>query len=220
MKPRATSGFTLLEVMIALAILAGMSLATFMATNQTLQSKENTEARDETNHSVALAMRRMSDDLNMAVIVKSKDLLGQNFDGEYAFEGADERVDFVSFSHLRYVKDAKESDVVEISYYLAPMPDSPDKKVLMRRESTQVDKNLQEGGASYPILENVDAFSLEYLDPKSGDFKKVWDSKSLDFNNQLPKAVKIQISTTLPNAEEKTTYTTFAPIELSQPILF
>src|SRR5262245_57551666 len=96
------SGFTLLEVMIALGILTAMALAMFVATQQTLNSKQSTEERDEANHSIVQALNRIAADLDMAVMVKSKDVLGQNFDGEYAFEGGEERLDFVSFSHQRF----------------------------------------------------------------------------------------------------------------------
>ncbi len=214
------SGFTLLEVMIALTILAGMSLTIFISSSQILNSKSNTEERDETYHSVTLALNRMSEDLNMAYLLRSKDLLGANFDGEIAFEGSEERVDFVSFSHLRYVQGAPESESAEISYFLAPMPDEPSKKMLMRRESTLIDKNLQEGGRAFPLLENIESFKLEYLDEKSGEFKKVWDTKSIDFANKMPQAVRIQIELLLPEEEQKTTFTTLAPIKLQGPIAF
>jgi len=214
------NGFTLLEVMIALGILAAMALAMFVATQQTLNSKQSTEDRDDANHSIVQALNRMSDDLDMAVIVKSKDLLGPNFDGEYAFEGTEERLDFVSFSHQRFIADSKESDIAEISYYLAPMPDDPGKLMLMRREATKVDKNLQEGGTAYTLLDGVESLRFEYLDQKSGEFKKTWDSKSIDFNNQLPQAVKITIEAILPDTEDKTAFSTIAPVELIKPISF
>jgi len=215
------SGFTLLEVMIALAILSAMALAMFMATQQTLNSKQSTEDRDDSTHAIVQALNRMSDDLDMAVIVKSKDLLGADFDGEYAFEGTEERLDFVTFSHQRFVSGSKESDVAEVSYYLVPMPDEPDKRVLMRRESTKVDKNLQEGGTAFPLLENVESLRFEYLDPKGeGEFKKAWDSKSIDFNNQLPQAVKITIEAVLPEEEQKSVFSTVAPVRLTTPISF
>lgn len=222
MKPlKDQSGFTLLEVMIALAILASMALAMFLATQQTLNSKQSTEDRDDATHAIVAALNRMSDDLDMAVMIKSKDLLGANFDGEYAFEGAEERLDFVTFSHQRFVSGSKESDVAEVSYYLVPMPDEPDKRILMRREATTVDKNLQEGGTAFPLLENVESLRFEYLDPKGeGEFKKTWDSKSIDFNNQLPQAVKITIEAFLPEEEQKSVFTTVAPVRLTTPLSF
>ncbi|MFO1462565.1 MAG: type II secretion system protein GspJ [bacterium] len=214
------SGFTLLEVMIALAILAAMALAMFVATQQTLNSKQSTEDRDDANHAIVQALNRMAADLDMAVIVKGKELLGADFDGEYAMEGSEERLDFVAFSHQRFISGAKESDLAEISYFLVPMPDEPDKHILMRRESTKIDKNLQEGGVAFPLLENVETLRFEYLDPKSGEFKKTWDSKSIDFNNQLPQAVKITIEAVLPDEEQKSSFATIAPIQLTRPLSF
>jgi len=214
------SGFTLLEVMIAMAILAAMALALFVATNQTLNSKANTEGRDDATHAVVQAMDRISGDLEMAVMVKSKDLLGATFDGEYAFEGQEQRLDFVTMSHVRFLADSKESELSEVSYYLAPMPDEPNLQVLMRREATAVDKNLQQGGIAYPILENVQGLRFEYLDVKSDDYKKLWDSKSIDFNNRLPQAVKITVETLLPDDEQKSTFTTLAPIQMKEPLNF
>ncbi len=208
------AGFTLLEVLIALAILAAMSLAIFGVTSQTLNSKGDTEDRDDIIHAMTLALGKISDDLNMAYIVKSKDLLGQDFDGEVYFQGTEERVDFVSFSHSRYLKNSKESDSAELSYYTVPMPDDPNKRVLMRREATQIDKNLQEGGVALPLVEGVESVRFEYYDPKEKAWKKNWDTKSVDFADKLPAAVKISIEVLMPEGEEKRVFTTLAPIEL------
>ncbi|HEX5034789.1 MAG TPA: type II secretion system protein GspJ [bacterium] len=218
--PTRQAGFTLLEVMIAMAILAAMALALFVATQQTLDSKSNTEGRDDANHAVTQAMDRMAYDLEMAVMIKSKDLLGATFDGEYAFEGQEQRLDFVTMSHSRFLADSKESELAEVSYYLAPMPDDANLRILMRRQSTAVDKNLQQGGIAYPILEYVDNIRFEYLDSKNDEYKKTWDSKSMDFNNRLPMAVKITIETQLPDDEQKSTFTTLAPIQLKEPLNF
>lgn len=214
------AGFTLLEVMIAMAILAAMALAMFVATNQVLNSKSDTEGRDDANHAVIQAMNRIAGDLEMAVMIKSKDLLGATYDGEYAFEGQEQRLDFVTMSHARFLAEAKESEVAEVSYYLVPMPDDANLRVLMRRESTAVDKNLQQGGIAYPILENVESIHFEFLDNKSDDYKKVWDSKSMDSNNRLPEAVKITVETLLPDDEVKSTFTTLAPIQMKEPLNF
>ncbi len=213
-------GFTLLEVMIAMAILAAMALAMFVATNQTLNSKANTEGRDDATHAVVQAMDRISADVEMAVMIKSKDLLGATYDGEYALEGQEQRLDFVTMSHARFLADSKESEVSEVSYYLAPMPDEPNMQVLMRREATTVDKNLQQGGIAYPILENVLSLRFEYLDYKTDEYKKVWDSKSMDSNNRMPQAVKVTIETQLPDDEEKSTFTTLTPIQMKEPLNF
>ncbi len=221
MKLNQENGFTLLEVMIALAILASMSLVIFISSSQILQSKSDTEDRDEAYHSVTQALTRISEDLNMAILIKSKDLLGQAFDGEVYFEGTEERMDFISLSHLRYIQDAKEGELAELSYFLEAMPDEPNKKRLMRRETATVDKNLQEGGRAYPMIEGIEGIRFEYFDEKSNEFKKAWNTKSVDFGNKLPQAIKVSIDVILPNEEEKTTFTTLATIRMNQaPMAF
>lgn len=219
-RPGRQNGFTLLEVMIAMAILAAMALAMFVATQQTLNSKADTEGRDDANHAVVQAMGRIAGDLEMAIMVRSKDLLGATYDGEYGLEGQEQRIDFVTMSHARFLADSKESEISEVSYYLAPMPDEPNMQVLMRREATTVDKNSQQGGIAYPILENVQSLRFEYLDAKSDEYKKIWDSKSIESNNRMPQAVKITIETQMPDDEEKSTFTTLAPIQMKEPLNF
>lgn len=217
----SSAGFTLLEVMIALAILAMMSLAVFLSTNQLLSSKEQTEARDEREHEISLALSRMSDDLGMAYALKSPELLGSDFDGQIAFKGGEERVDFATFGNQRYLQDARESDSSEVGYYLEADPEDPKRYNLMRRQSAQVDRDVQLGGRAYVLMEDVEKLRFEYLDEKADEWKKSWDSESPDASNRLPRAVKIEIEAALPDEEEKTVFTAIAPIRLNQaPIAF
>jgi type II secretion system protein J len=214
-------GFTLLEVMIAVVILAAMSLAMYGATSSMLSGKEASETRDEFYHSVTFALEKISDDVHMAFIVKSKDLLGVRFDGEYAFDGKEDRLDFITFSHLRYIRDAKESDSAEVSYFLVPDPENTGSRILMRRESAVIDKNLQEGGVSYPLLHGVRSLRFEYLaSDKEDEWKQIWDSQSLDAGNKLPRAVRIQIELTAPDEEEARKVSLTVPIRLSKPLSF
>lgn len=213
-------GFTLLEVMIAVTILAGMSLALFGASRQLVGSKAVLESRDDANHAVSFALEKMSDDLQMAYMVKSKDMLGAAFEGEVNFLGAEDRLDFVSFSHVRYLKEAKESESAEISYYLAPDSENPELRILMRRESVQIDKNPQIGGQAFPLLEGVRTMALEYLPHKSDEWKKIWDTQSIDSGNQLPRAVKITLELMMPEQEEAKTFYTIAPIRMKDPLVF
>lgn len=219
MNRTSDKGFTLLEVMIALAILAGMSLVLFYSSSQLIQGKADTEERDEVHHSIVRALDRMADDLNMAILLKSKDFLGAKFDGETYFEGTEERMDFISLSHLRFIRDAKEGEASEISYYLESDREDPNKKNLMRRESSVIDKDLQSGGQAYPLIEGIQGVRFEYLDDKVTEFKKNWDTRSLDFAGKLPTAVKIYLDVILPGEEEKTTFTTLATVQIHQGAL-
>ena len=157
------NGFTLLEVMIAIAILASMSMVLFAVSTEMMDSQDLTEARDEAQHSISFAFNKMSQDLNSAYILKSKALLGSKFEGELNFIGTDSRIDFVSFSHLRFIQNAKESDSVELSYYLQPDPDTPNQNLLMRRQSTSIDKDLESWRASLSAAQWCAEYALGVL---------------------------------------------------------
>jgi type II secretion system protein J len=213
-------GFTLIEVMIAVAILAGMALAMFGASSQILNSKDVIEERDERGHSVSFALNRMSEDLNSAYILKSADFLGTKFGGEISFKGKEDRLDFVNFNHLRFIQGAKESDSMEVSYYLSPDPDDPDSRTLMRRESTVVDKDQEAGGRAFAMLPGVKSMRFQYLPADSEEFKAAWDTTSVDAGNKLPRAVKITLEVRMPEETEVRTYTTLAPIQMGEPLAF
>lgn len=214
------SGFTLIEVMIAVTILSAMALAMFAASSQILDSKDVVEDRDERNHAVSFALNKMAEDLNSAYIVKSADLLGTKFEGEIQFKGKEDQIHFVNFNHLRFIQNAKESDSMEVSYFLENDPNDPDLKILMRRESAQVDKDVETGGKAYPLLEGVKRLDFQYLPSGSDEYKSVWDSASADAGNKLPRAVKITMEVKMPDEEEARSYSTLAPIQMMEPLTF
>ena len=214
------AGFTLIEVMIAVTILAGMALAMFLATTQILNTKDTVEERDEANHSVSFAMNRMAEDLSSAYIIKSMDMLGTKFEGEVAFKGKEDRLDFVNFNHIRFIQGAKESDSEEVGYFLAPDPDDPDLRRLMRRESVVVDKDPETGGQAFPMLNGVKNMRFQYLPSDNDEFKSVWDTTSIEANGRLPRAVKIVLEVKLPQEEEVRTFTTLVPIQIREPVVF
>lgn len=210
----------MIEVMIAVTILAGMALAMFGASSQILNSKDVIEERDEKNHSVSFALNRMAEDLSSAYIIKSMDMLGTKFEGEVAFKGKEDRLDFVNFNHLRFIQNAKESDSMEVGYYLAPDPDEPDLRILMRRESVRVDKDAETGGQAFAILSGVRSLHFQYLPGDSDEYKSVWDTTSVEAGNKLPRAVKITMEVRMPEEEEVRTFTTLAPIHMRDPVSF
>ncbi len=217
---RAQSGFTLLEVMIAVTILAAISLGLFGATTQVLSSKDLVESRDEVQHSVTFALNRMAQDLGMAYFTKSPELLGAKFEGEISFLGTENRLDFVSLSHLRYLKNVPEGESIEVSYYLVPSSEGGDRMVLMRRQATEIDRQGQEGGTAYPLLDGVRSIDFKYLPVNNDEWKTTWDTRSVDAQNTLPRAVQISLEVYFPEEEEPRIFTWTAPIRLRKPLNF
>ncbi len=211
-------GLSLLEVIIVLAILAMMSLVIYSGTSSTVYHQERQVDQSERLRGPTLALMRISRDLKTAYIIKAKDLLSPSFDGDLNFVGKEDRLDFVSFANQRYMRDAKESDSLELSYYLENDPENDEANILIRRQSTIIDKDLTQGGKTYPLLHGVKSLSFEYLPGDSDEWSKEWDSSSLKGNNRLPRAIKINLEVFYPNAEELTVFSTLVRTELTGPL--
>lgn len=216
----SSSGFTLIEVMIAMAILAVMAVLIYSSMTQTIKGKDDVEKRDELGHSANLTLNKMVLDLQMAFLLNGPDFLGSDGKIKVVFIGKEDRLDFASLSHVRYFKDAKEADYAEIGYFLEDDKEEPNKKNLMRRESKVIDDKPLEGGSVEMMVEDVKEFHLEYYDPSKKEWLKNWDSTQVDFSNRLPRAVRISLKVQDPSMEEPYDFSTVADLKMLEPINF
>ena len=221
-KIKSNSGFTLLEVLIAIVILAGMTIAMVLSTTQIMNSKDETERLDDQSHSISLALNKISSDLQMAFLISSPDFLGTSGESKVAFVGKEDQINFPTFSLVRYFKEVQELDYGEVGYLLGTNPENSGQKILFRRESRGFDNNPEEGGIKEPLLENIKLIRFTYYDPQKKEWLKSWDSSQLDFTNRLPEMVKIEIELEDLQEEGRTlSYSTIAGIRLfERPINF
>ena len=116
------------------------------------------------------------------------------------FKGTDrgdrDRIDFTSFSHTPLVRDAKESDQNELSYFLANHPERRGEQVLARREQARIDDTPTSGGRVQILLEGVKGFDLEYLDPQTWQWQRSWSAEPGGgmHANRLPYQVRITVT--------------------------
>lgn len=205
-------GFTLIEVLVAIAILAVISILVWQASGSTLTSKERFEKEDEEFQAATLALDRMARDLEGAVLFANPEFLGRSSSGELrtktVFIGKDEgdqdQVVLFTLTHIRYLKDAKESDQAEVSYFLEMDPEHPGLFRLKKRESSPPDAEPEEGGEVITLLESVKELNFRYFDAPRGEFYSSWDSTKMDQLNRLPRAVEILLVVQDPVNEEKT----------------
>lgn len=193
---RSRAGFSLLEVMIAVTVLAMIAVMTWSAISQTVRSKEIVSARLDRHHALTAALERMSRELSMAFISAQVNPTESLVHAQTCFIGRDrgrgDRIDFTSFSHQRLFADAHESDQNELSYFLTDDPENRGQMVLVRREQNRIDDDPQRGGRIEILVEDVTGFELEYLDPADQRWVTEWDTTNLTGQpNRLPAQVKI-----------------------------
>ena len=191
-------GFTLLEVILAVTVLALVGTMIYGGFSQTALNKDRIETDVDHSRVVHMALERMARELTMAFVSThanpSPDLryVETGFIGRD--EGREDRIDFTSFSHRRLYRNARESDQNEISYFVTEHPDDPEAKVLARREQNRIDEDPSRGGKSQILVPDVEELDLEYYDPLLSEWVKSWNTEDvLAQPNRLPTQVRITL---------------------------
>lgn len=202
-------GFTLLEVILAVTVLALIGTMIYGGFSQTALNKARVEEDVDHSRVIHMALERMTRELSMAFVSThvnpSLDLRVVNTAFIGKDNGRDDRIDFTSFSHRRLYRNARESDQNEISYFVTEHPDDPGMNVLARREQNRIDDDPRKGGKSQILVENVEEFNVEYFDPLLSEWVDTWDTvNTLAQPNRLPKQVRIRLSVKDPRRPTKT----------------
>jgi len=202
-------GFTLLEIILAVTVLALVGTMVYGGFSQTALNKARVEEDVDHSRIVHMALDRMVRELTMAFVSTHVNPSMDLRVVETAFvgkdNGKDDRIDFTSFSHRRLYRNARESDQNEISYFVTEHPDEPGVQVLARREQNRIDSDPRRGGKSQILVENVEEFNLEYFDPLLSDWVQSWNTEDvLAQPNRLPSQVRIRLSTKDPRHRGKT----------------
>jgi type II secretion system protein J len=197
-RTRRSAGFTLIEVMMAIVLLLGIVTALWRSMALSFETKDHVSGVNDRYHEARMTMMRVTRELRMAFLRANVPDLFREEDPTMRTRmlGTDEEIYFATTAHLRMHADAPESDQCEVHYFLRS-GDSQSKyrgKTLYRRESKRLDSKPERGGATWPVVEGVKEFKLEYWDDSKeiGDdaWQRDWDS---DDNELLPRRVRITL---------------------------
>jgi general secretion pathway protein J len=191
-------GMTLIEAMVAVTILAVVTTLVYGGFSQTMRNKRRVEEMGDRAQVVRVAMERMVREISQAYVsvhVNPNPTLQSMLTCFHGYrEGRASRIDFTSFSHRRLYRDAHESDQNELSYFVARHPEHRDRRVLARREQRRIDAEPDRGGQITILVEDVEDFHLEYLDPSTLDWVEDWDATPTGPQaNRLPVQVRISL---------------------------
>ena len=209
-QPRAAAraGMTLIEIMVAMAILSAVVTLVYGAFSQTAKHKTRIEEDLRRDHEIRSGLQRVVRDLAMAYtsVQVNPDITLQPMRTAFLLkqDGNGSRIDFNSFSHRRLRRDAHEADQCEISYFVTRSPSDPSQDVLARREQAPIDDDPEAGGASQILIENVVSFAVEVLDPLTMEWTETWDTVQGAMQpNRLPLQAKITLTVPNPRGNRK-----------------
>ncbi|RME15960.1 MAG: prepilin-type N-terminal cleavage/methylation domain-containing protein [Bdellovibrio sp.] len=236
-------GFTLLELIISIGIIATMGLFTTQAIRSAFKKRKKVQTQIERLAEVRSALNVIArdirkafhyQDINIAIynavqeerLKKKEEEKKKNSSANTEtspstetsstetftpkkqrivtqFLGGKDQISFTSLSYIRTQKDEMASDQAEVGYYLKDCKGRFNKshksQCLWRRISPVIDDNVEEGGKSMVLLENVSKFELKYLAPTNADhleWKEEWYSNEKGDDStkeKFPHAVEISL---------------------------
>jgi len=216
---------TLLELLVSLAILAMMSLLIYGAFDSMNRGIKGEEIRSERGREGRDGLLRIAREFSEAFLSMHNPTAIALITRQTAFIGQHtspfDRVDFAAFAHRRILKDSRQSDQCEVGYSVVPDPNVSDKMDLIRREQIPIDQDPVRGGVVNVLVENVELFSLKYLDAQSGLWIDTWDTtlQNAQFN-RLPLEIKVSVTLRGRPGLDSTTFTTKIMMPMLQPLSF
>lgn len=215
-------GFTLLEVMIAVAVLALIGGLTWKSFDSAWDLKTRIERAEDRDQTARAALDRIAREVSMSFLSEHYDhkRFRQRptlFRLKYGRGEADLTV--TSFAHERLHTDAKESDQALFEYKLER--DGDGTLSITRRVKPIVDEDSERGGEKAVLAEDVLKFTVQAWDPKDREWRDEWDSNSPSRSGQVLLPPRVRIALTLKDEQGKErTWTTQARVILGQPLDF
>jgi len=223
-KDRTNRGFTIMEVMVSVAILSMIAAIIYESFGRMMFVRDEISAVQERYQQISYAMNRMAREISMAYLSLHRSIENRTitfFKSEQ--EGSFDRLTFTSLAGLRLYKDANSSDEVVIGYYVESDPEEPDKMNLMRREKRRIDDKLDEeddeNWVSFKLCDDIEELHFEFYDPVQDDWVETWDTTSVERGYRLPPVVKITMTVEDEHGEQ-ITYVTKTQIFMVKPISF
>ena len=180
------AGFTLLEVVVSVGILVVILTIIYGTFNSSMRVFTAMENRGDAYGQARLVLNRMSGEIESLYRSDENPNTGLLGEDREEYDLPFDSLHFTSlFSHIRWVKDSRESDLREIGYYLETDQEM-EKSFLFRREDWNVDGTLEEGGIALELAEAIDGLNFRYHD--GVEWVEDWDSKT---RNGLPKAIEV-----------------------------
>ena len=216
---------TLLEILIATAILVAMMTLVWSTVSNTQHARDTFVGFEERNHELRMALTRIAADFEAAYLSRNEDQNATNPRTMMIARPTSKapEIRFSTLGHRVLWADANESEQTVISYLLHT--DSEDKKGAqnwIRREQRRPSNLLPaDEPAEYDVLvHDLESAKIEFWNWKNLEWQDTWDTTQADGQKGwLPSRVRITI--TIKDTEDKDyKLTTQARILMQEPLNF
>jgi len=194
MWPLKNRGFTLVEVLIAAAILALIVSMLYVAFASSVKTMEIGTQGGEIYRKAGVVLNRMAQDISCARLPSKE----EEASTQYAFIGEDKTEDGVPQDTLTFISTAlplqgPSRGIKQIGYYIAPDSETDKLALFMQEDTTPAPGNSPEQGTKGMLLaEGIEGLDFTYYDSEGREWKR-WDTMTPVFVNKLPQLVRIAI---------------------------
>ncbi len=194
----ASRGFTLVEVLVAIAVLAFVTTLLYGAFAGMRNTRSGLQRVQDRYREGRIAITRITRDLQSAYISQHVPINTSLQATKTAFIAKPgtpaDRLDFNSFSNIVRDRDSHTSDQAEISYTSSPNPEEPNTIDLVRRTSEYPDMTPEKGGRVEVLATDIDLLNFEFLDPTTSLWTETWDTtQAAGQPNRLPLQVRVTL---------------------------
>ncbi len=200
------NAFTLIEILIALSILAIVVVSSYTVLRGIADSWLKGESRTERYKNARVILDIMSREISQAIVCPAPvHRGGVNLQPVYCL-GQGDKVFFV----YPVGRSEDKSDLVEVGYWLRTTDNT-----LVRHYQANPDYNFQTADSIDEIGENISQVEFKYYDGSS--WKESWDSRLEGAQNgQLPKAIKLRLVLTGERGLRSETFETIIHLATSE----
>ena len=218
---RTSSGFTLIELMLALAIFGFLTTIMWSSFSQTVKQKKVIQSEQERAHAVRVALMRMTREIEMAYISENENT-GIAYRRTQFVASAHPDVDeltFSTFGHQRLRAGAAEGDTSLVSYYGARDPEDRRVLNLMRKETRrlQAEDPSTLFGESYILCPDVARVKFAFYDHRKKEWETDWNTVDASGTPYLPTHVRIMLTVVDARGRE-VDYSTDARIQITEKV--
>ena len=201
--PKPDSGFTLIEILIAIFIFAIIVTTIFGSYNSVFTGAEEINQGVTSYETARNCLNRIIFDLESVHLSLPPQYAPPDFNGPpdpYRIVGDTNNVQNISFPKLRFTSTAHvsfggktESHIAEIVYYVQATDD--DNHLLRRADNLYPYQPFEEKSSDPVLCENLKSLTFKYYDREGTEYD-LWDSDAEDFGYATPAAIGIKLELT------------------------
>ncbi len=190
------AGFTMLEILIAMFILATVTAIIFGAYASTFRIIGAAETQADLYQMGRMTMERLREDLEGALLSQTPDTFAAFLAKDETMDGRDaDTLSLISAEHLSLDDSDTYAGLSYISFYLAENSDKDSDATgfVLYRADTPLHETLPEENTGGLVLcESIHTINLTYYDAEGDEYDR-WDSSDDFFPNTLPARVSIRL---------------------------